>query len=64
MKVSELKEILKQYSDDADIQLNISDMGETIGIYNIYIDEEYEKDEALVICGSLEENMYFATHED
>ena len=59
MKVSELKELLNEYSDDANVQINIADGYQMIGISSVEVDEEYDKADALVLTVNLDdENLY------
>ena len=57
MTVGQLKKILEAMDDSFDIQINVSDHAETIGLSDIFIDKDYS--ESLVFSVSLHDDIYF-----
>ena len=64
MKIKELKQLLTEYSDDAIVQIAVSDHANVLNLQSIGIDDEYEKDDALVLTVSIDEDEpYYFEHD-
>ena len=48
MKIFELQEILSRFDPNIDIQINISDLNQTIGYHNLELDEEYDEESCVL----------------
>ena len=49
IKVTDLKKILETYDDNANVQISIHTFDGVLNYQDIYIDEEYEKNDAIVL---------------
>ncbi len=64
MKVSELKDLLKDYDANADIQINISDGFQIIDIFSVEIDEKWDKKESFVLAININDEGYCLKEEN
>ncbi len=49
MKVKELKSIIDDYDDEAEVQINVCDGYDTVAAESFHFDDEYDKKESCVI---------------
>lgn len=58
MNAKELKKILENIDDDAIIQIAVHDFEKVTNDQDVYVDYEYDKNEALVLYIQLDDNEY------